>query len=307
MEINFILNAGISAVLSAMLALTGCSGKTASNSSGTSEAASAETTESAADTEENNMTSLEVIRAMGNGINLGNTLEAYNHQAYINGSSATSGEIVWGQPRTTQEMIQGMKAAGFDTIRIPIAWTNGMYFESGDYTIDSALMDRVDEVVTWALDADMYVIINDHWDGSWWGMFGSAEQETRDKAMEMYKAMWTQIGERFADRSYKLIFESANEELGDRLNDKEITGSRGVLSEKECYETHQRDKQRIRKADTLPRRQERRPLPAYRGLQHRYHQDLRRSLPDAGGHSGQQAASFRALLHSLGLLRHRWR
>lgn len=237
MEINFILKAGLSAVLSAMLALNGCSGKTASNSGGTSEAASAETTESAADTEENNMTSLEVIRAMGNGINLGNTLEAYNHKAYINGSSATSGEIVWGQPRTTQEMIQGMKAAGFDTIRIPIAWTNGMYFESGDYTIDSALMDRVDEVVTWALDADMYVIINDHWDGSWWGMFGSAEQETRDKAMEMYKAMWTQIGERFADRSYKLIFESANEELGDRLNDKEITGSRGVLSEKECYET----------------------------------------------------------------------
>lgn len=237
MEINLILNAGISAVLSAMLALTGCSGKTASNSGGTSEAASAETTESAADTEKNNMTALEVIRAMGNGINLGNTLEAYNHQAYINGSSATSGEIVWGQPRTTQEMIQGMKAAGFDTIRIPIAWTNGMNYESGDYTIDSALMDRVDEVVTWALDADMYVIINDHWDGSWWGMFGSAEQETRDKAMEMYKAMWTQIGERFADRSYKLIFESANEELGDRLNDKEITGSRGVLSEKECYET----------------------------------------------------------------------
>ena len=58
MEINFILNAGISAVLSAMLALTGCSGKTASNSGGTSEAASAETTESAADTEENNMTCL---------------------------------------------------------------------------------------------------------------------------------------------------------------------------------------------------------------------------------------------------------
>lgn len=237
MEINLILNAGISAVLSAMLALTGYSGKTASNSGGTSEAASAETTESAADTEENNMTSLEVIRAMGNGINLGNTLEAYNHQAYINGSSATSGEVVWGQPRTTQEMIQGMKAAGFDTIRIPIAWTNGMNYESGDYTIDSALMDRVDEVVTWALDADMYVIINDHWDGGWWGMFGSAEQETRDKAMEMYKAMWTQIGEHFADRSYKLIFESANEELGDKLNDKEITGSRGVLSENECYET----------------------------------------------------------------------
>lgn len=183
------------------------------------------------------MTSLEVIRAMGNGINLGNTLEAYGHASYINGSSPTSFEVSWGQPRTTAEMIHGMKEAGFDTIRIPIAWTNGMNFESGDYTIDERLMSRVDEVVTWALDEDMYVIINDHWDGGWWGMFGSADQETRDKAMEMYKSMWTQIGEHFADRSYKLIFESGNEELGDRLNDKDITGSKGVLTENECYET----------------------------------------------------------------------
>ena len=152
-------------------------------------------------------------------------------------SDLTDAEISWGQPRTTQEMIQGMKSAGFDTIRIPVAWTNGMNYESGDYTIDSRLMDRVDEVVTWALDADMYVIINDHWDGSWWVMFGAAEQEIRDKAMEMYKAMWTQIGEHFADRSYKLIFESANEELGDRLNDKDVTGTKGKLTENECYET----------------------------------------------------------------------
>ena len=187
--------------------------------------------------EGNTMTSLEVIRAMGNGINLGNTLEAYNHQGYLIGSSPDSFETGWGQPRTTEEMIKGMKAAGFDTIRIPVAWTNGMNFESGAYTIDERLMNRVDEVVTWALDADMYVIINDHWDGGWWGMFGAKEQETRDRAMEMYKSMWTQIGEHFADRSYKLIFESANEELGDRLNDKEITGSKGVLNENECYAT----------------------------------------------------------------------
>ena len=112
-----------------------------------------------------------------------------------------------------------------------------MNFESGDYTIDSRLMNRVDEVVTWALDADMYVIINDHWDGGWWGMFGSADEAVRDQAWDMYKSMWTQIGEHFADRSYKLIFESANEELGDLLNDKEITGSKGVLNESQCYET----------------------------------------------------------------------
>ena len=64
----------------------------------------------------------------------------------------------------------------------------------------------------------MYVIINDHWDGSWWGMFGSASEETRVKAMDLYKTMWHQIARHFADYSYKLVFESANEELGDRLN-----------------------------------------------------------------------------------------
>ncbi|MGN1109990.1 MAG: glycoside hydrolase family 5 protein [Oscillospiraceae bacterium] len=235
----------IASLLAAVIALTGCSGGTSSEGSVSGGNADSGTTsadvsspEDASDPAEGNtMTSLEVIRAMGNGINLGNTLEAYNHQGYLIGSSPDSFETSWGQPKTTEEMIKGMKAAGFDTIRIPVAWTNGMNFESGDYTIDERLMNRVDEVVTWALDADMYVIINDHWDGGWWGMFGSSEQETRDRAMEMYKSMWTQIGEHFADRSYKLIFESANEELGDRLNDKEITGSKGVLNENECYET----------------------------------------------------------------------
>lgn len=233
MYLKHIRNTALASALAVIMALTGCSGNTAQES-GTASTATQGLQNSA---EENAMTSLEVIRAMGNGINLGNTLEAYNHQGYLNGSSPTLAETSWGQPTTTQEMIQGMKAAGFDTIRIPIAWTNGMNFESGDYTIDSRLMERVDEVVTWALDADMYVIINDHWDGGWWGMFGSADQAVRDQAWAMYKSMWTQIGEHFADRSYKLIFEAGNEELGDRLNDKNITGSKGVLTEDECYET----------------------------------------------------------------------
>ena len=179
----------------------------------------------------------EVITLMGNGINLGNTMEAYGHQKYVEGADPTSFETSWGQPQTTQEMIDGMKAAGFDTLRIPVAWTNGMNFESGDYTIDARLLDRVDQIINWALDADMYVIVNDHWDGSWWGMFGSADEATREKAMEMYKAMWTQLSEHYADYSYRLIFESANEELGDRLNDTDIAADSGTLSKKECYET----------------------------------------------------------------------
>ena len=132
-----ILKSALSAILALIMSLTGCNkseepGSSSADSTGSSESNAPENTT----TEVNSMTSLEVIRAMGNGINLGNTLEAYNHQGYLNGSSPTLAETSWGQPTTTQEMIQGMKAAGFDTIRIPVAWTNGMYFESGDYTID---------------------------------------------------------------------------------------------------------------------------------------------------------------------------
>lgn len=238
-----LLNSVLAGVTALIMSLSGCTVKpeeTLSDAISSSSAGTDSQTSENADSQDaqgNQLTSLEVVREMGNGINLGNTLEAYGHQQYLSGAIPTAFETLWGQPKTTREMIDGMKAAGFDTIRIPVAWTNGMNYESGDYTIDEALMQRVDEVVTWALEADMYVIINDHWDGSWWGMFGAPEQETRDKALEMYKAMWTQIGTHFADRSYKLIFEAANEELGDRLNDKDVTGVKGTLSEDECYET----------------------------------------------------------------------
>ena len=191
-------------------------------------------------TEMNSMTALEFTKLMGNGIDLGNTHEAYGHGSHSPDTDPKVFESLWGQPQTTQEIISGMKKAGFDTVRIPIAWTNAMDYESGDYTINPAFTDRIEEVVNYALNADMYVIINDHWDGSWWGMFGSASSETRDKAMEMYISMWTQIGKRFADYPDKLIFESANEELGDRLNDTDVAEDSGTLSEDECYETANR-------------------------------------------------------------------
>ncbi|MBQ5310785.1 MAG: glycoside hydrolase family 5 protein [Oscillospiraceae bacterium] len=183
---------------------------------------------------------LELTRMMGNGIDLGNTHEAYGHGKYPPDSDPKVFEGLWGQPSTTQEIISGMKAAGFDTVRVPVAWTNAMDYESGDYTIDPKMLDRIGEVIDYAVNADMYVIVNDHWDGSWWGMFGSASQETKDKAMDMYISMWTQISERYKDKPDNLIFESANEELGDRLNDKDVAKDSGTLSRAECFETTNR-------------------------------------------------------------------
>ncbi|MBR1749353.1 MAG: glycoside hydrolase family 5 protein [Ruminococcus sp.] len=182
------------------------------------------------------LTSLELVKIMGNGINLGNTMEAYTHSYGKEEIYPDESETSWGQPITTQEMIQGMKDCGFDSLRVPVAWTNAMsWYEDGNYEIDPAYLDRVEEIVNYAINADMYVIINDHWDGGWWGRFGAEDESMRTAAMDMYKSMWTQISERFKDYSDKLIFESANEELGDRLND-EIDGKKGKLRKDECYE-----------------------------------------------------------------------
>ena len=165
---------------------------------------------------------IEMTRRMGNGINLGNTMEACNN-GILGGNTSDDPlfyETMWGQPVTTAEMIRGMKDAGFDTIRIPVAWmTNATHLKDGDCTISEAYLERVEEIVNYALDAGMIVIINDHWDGGWWGMFGSDSAETRQLAMEAYINMWRQIAVWFANYDYRLIFESANEELGARFDE----------------------------------------------------------------------------------------
>lgn len=169
------------------------------------------------------ISSVELTRLMGNGINLGNTLEACDARHGNTGKTPTGYETFWGQPVTTQEMLHAMKAAGFDTIRIPVAWmTNATRLDQGDYTIDPAYMERVAQVVDYARNAGMYVIINDHWDGGWWGMFGSDTAETRALAMEAYCGMWRQIAERFRGYSDYVIFESANEELGARFDENSL-------------------------------------------------------------------------------------
>ncbi len=160
---------------------------------------------------------VEMTRRMGNGINLGNTMEACNNGKLGGNTVDFPGfyETYWGQPITTPEMLTAMKEAGFDTIRIPVAWlTNAAHLDEGNYTISEKYLNRVEEIVNYALDADMIVIINDHWDGGWWGMFGSDTKEKRELAMDAYTGMREQIANHFGGYDWHVIFESANEELG---------------------------------------------------------------------------------------------
>ena len=191
-----------------------------------------------ADKMDKTMTALELTQAMGNGINLGNTLEAYRGWNGSTTKPVLSYERLWGQPETNQEIMDAYKAAGFNCVRIPVAWTNMMNYEKGDYIINEKYLDRVETVVNYAMNAGLYVIINDHWDGQWWGMFGAADKSLRKEAVKLYKSLWTQVAVRFKNYDEHLIFEGANEELGGRLNDDTaITkGKKGVLSEYECYD-----------------------------------------------------------------------
>src|SRR5574344_1241022 len=166
-----------------------------------------------------NLTALDMTRLMGNGINLSNTMEAYRTARMGVTKPASDYEVLWGQPVTTQALMNSYKAAGFDSVRIPVAWTNGMDYENGDYTIAKTYLDRIETIVNYALNANLIVVFNDHWDGDWWGMFGSNDAQTRKDAMELYTSMWTQLANRFKNYSDSVIFEGGNEEIGNRLND----------------------------------------------------------------------------------------
>lgn len=153
------------------------------------------------------ITTMQVVREMGLGINLGNTFEACGD--WINTSKIQNYETAWGSPVITEDMIKGYAAAGFGVLRIPVAWSN-MMSQDGTYTINPELFNRVKQVVDWAMNSGLYVIINLHWDNGWMQEFPDKKAE----CMEKYSLIWTQVSEVFKDYNDYLIFESQNEELG---------------------------------------------------------------------------------------------
>ncbi|MDE6600081.1 MAG: glycoside hydrolase family 5 protein, partial [Oscillospiraceae bacterium] len=154
------------------------------------------------------MTTAEVVQEMGLGINLGNTMESCGDWISPSGG-VTAYETGWGSPVVTQPLIQGYADVGFGVLRVPVAWSNLM---GEDYTISPAYIARVKEIIGWAIDADMYVIMNIHWDGGWFEGFG--KDDKRDECFEKYESIWTQLSEEFKDYGDKLMFESLNEEGG---------------------------------------------------------------------------------------------
>ena len=145
----------------------------------------------------------QLLEDMRIGWNLGNTLDAH-----INGQMATvSSDTCWGNPVTTPETMQAIAEQGFKTIRVPVTWSLHMT-EKPEYKIDEAWLDRVEEVVNYALDADLYVILDTHHEPDYWL---KPQSEGLEDVKNQLTAIWKQVGERFRDYDEHLIFEGMNE------------------------------------------------------------------------------------------------
>lgn len=126
--------------------------------------------------------------ALGRGVNLGNALEAPN-------------EGEWGVT-LKESYFDAIAAAGFDSVRIPVRWSNHALWEA-PYTIDEQFAQRVDWAVDNCLERDLEVVLNVH---HYYELM-----EDPDSHEARFLGLWRQIAARYADRSMSLKFELLNE------------------------------------------------------------------------------------------------
>lgn len=154
--------------------------------------------------------SYEITEQMTIGWNLGNSLECTN-DSFNYDTAPKSFVTTWGNPEPTAEMIKTVKAAGFNTIRIPVTWYQHLkYNEStGVYEINQKWMAYVKKVVDWAYNENMFIILNVHHEE--WVNAPEFNQQAYAEASAKLRDIWTQVSEQFKDYDQHLIFEGMNE------------------------------------------------------------------------------------------------
>ena len=151
----------------------------------------------------------EVVAAMGAGYNIGNSLEACNNKI--------PDETAWGNPKVSKQYVKALKEQGIGTVRIPVSYLSTIGDKASGYKIDESWLNRIQEVVDYAIDEGLFVIINMHGDGyysvdgGWLLCAEPADKQVEIK--EKYAACWKQIAEKFKSYDEHLIFESMNEEF----------------------------------------------------------------------------------------------
>jgi len=132
---------------------------------------------------------------MGMGYNIGNSMEVPNDPTG------------WGNPYPTQALLDSIKAAGFNTVRIPCAWDS----HTRNGAITETWLDSVKTVVDYALRNELYVVLNIHHEGEG-GWFQTKMATTKNTTVDnKMKTYWTQIANKFKNYDEHLLFAGANE------------------------------------------------------------------------------------------------
>ncbi len=135
----------------------------------------------------------EAVSQMQKGINLGNTHEPPT-------------EAGWNNPKAEEYYFDLYKEAGFKLVRIPVRW-DGYTGSTPPYKIEKAWLDRIEQVVDWGLQRGLFIIVNSHHD-NW------IKDDYSETNKARFDSIWTQISERFKNKSDSLIFEVLNEPHG---------------------------------------------------------------------------------------------
>ncbi|MBO4761118.1 MAG: cellulase family glycosylhydrolase [Bacteroidales bacterium] len=152
----------------------------------------------------------------GLGWNMGNHFDAFYNGTWAGDKYNYPDETCWGASPATQATFDGVKKAGFKSVRIPITWLN-MIGPGPEYKIDETWMNRIYEVVGFAEKAGLVAIINTHHDENnnddHWLDIKTASRSAADNEIIKTKiaAVWTQIAEKFKDKGDFLVMESFNE------------------------------------------------------------------------------------------------
>lgn len=207
--------------MSAMLG--GCSSGNTSGSGGTASGGKSSSNASEFDNGEmrSDFNAMTCAKEMGVGINLGNTFEAYWEDTNreftgaqtIGENTPQNYETCWGAVVTTPECIDGMKSAGFRTVRIPVYWGN-MMENDGKYQINSEYLARIKEIVDDCRKNNMYVIVNIHHYDEF-----LIKHQDKEEVLKAVGILWEQIADYFKDYSDYLVFEGYNEALGTPRNE----------------------------------------------------------------------------------------
>ncbi|MFD0152802.1 cellulase family glycosylhydrolase [Streptomyces sp. NPDC127132] len=150
---------------------------------------------------------MDAVARMQPSWNLGNTLDAVPN------------EDSWGNGQTTKATFEKVAAEGFRSVRIPVTW-NDHQSATAPYTIDAAYTARVKQLVDWAQDSGLYVVLNVHHDSWQWVSKISTDH---DNVVARFDSTWKQIAVAFRDEPRTLVFEGINEPQFDNTTEEQKT------------------------------------------------------------------------------------